>query len=104
MKHTKKIVIPAKPETTKEVIDKVTCDLCSEERAESDNWPKSQNHNCNGHNVRETTVGYEYGMTYPEGGRIEVLSFDICPSCFINKLIPWVEQQGGKVSTKEIDY
>ena len=41
------------------------------------------------------------GSNYPEGGSGEETTIDICPDCFKDKLIPWVESFGGKPTVKE---
>ena len=76
------------PPRTNNAVDTVICDVC---------------HQCikapDRHQVRETEVRLNEGERYGNDGfGIETL-IDICVDCFRNKLIPWVQSQGG-VPTK----
>jgi hypothetical protein len=53
------------------------------------------------HNV---CVSLDKGTSYPEGGRGEVVYFDICDGCFERRLAPWLKEQGAEPQTKEWDY
>ena len=39
--------------------------------------------------------------SYPKGGWGTKYEADICPDCFKNKLIPWLESQGCKTKEEE---
>lgn len=79
MKHTKLMSIPAK---TREVIDKVTCDLCGNEIETV------------GYDCENITVSHRVGTMYPEGGGGVETVVDMCGSCFDSKLVPWLKTQG----------
>jgi len=46
----------------------------------------------------------EIGETYPEGGSSVTTEFDICPKCFAEKLVPFIEGFGGKATVTERDW
>lgn len=85
------------PEKEVEVVVAVKCDLCSKEFRTS-NWGGSS------FDIERTSVSYESGQVYPEGGSTELISYDICPKCFMNKLVPWLESQGAEYTLKDNDY
>lgn len=75
------------------------CDLCGfETYAKDEKWSTSP------YNILETEVKIKEGKNYPEGGDWVEKFFDICPQCFKEKLIPWLENQGVKINIKEYDY
>ena len=73
------------------------CDLCGR-AVRSDDWSKKA------YGVADTTVEIEEGEHYPEYRCTETTSFDICPDCFKNKLIPWLKSQGAEPTVKENDW
>ena len=90
MKLMKQVEIPSKVVT---VVDKTVCDLCKMEIPNEGRFV-----------VDEVTVQYKTGNSYPEGGSGETLSVDLCPRCFEERLIPWLESQGAKPETIEWDW
>ena len=78
-----------------------TCDLCGAEAA-GEGWDSTK------WNVNETEVEIEVrskrGTEYPEGGCGTKIVIDICPKCFMGKLIPWVNSQGANVKSVEWDW
>jgi hypothetical protein len=80
-----------------ETIAYLTCDLCGIKSQSSYYW--------NGQgNVNETKIEWRTGDSWPEGGSGELIKIDICPDCFKNKLIPWLESQGAKINKSEWDH
>lgn len=79
------------------VVDSISCDICGEVHPH-DHWKKDA------FEVLETEVSITTGVQYPEGGDRHIVSFDICPKCFNEKLIPFLESLGAKPSTDEKDY
>ena len=79
MKYTRVIKIP---ETTRDVIDYVTCDLCKAKIASTN------------YGVNEVTIKHKFGDNYPECGNGIETSVDLCSDCFDNKLVPWFRSQG----------
>jgi hypothetical protein len=89
MKHTKTVAVPA---TTKVVVDHTTCDLCQKRIVH------------NGYNVDQVRVEHRTGSQCSDGGSGYEVSVDICGSCFITKLLPYLESQGAKPTTEEWDW
>jgi hypothetical protein len=73
-----------------EVIIERTCDLCGVTCRQPDrgNWGKKN------YDEDEVAVTMKTGTNYPDGGNAEEVAFDLCPSCFRSKLVPWLESQG----------
>ena len=85
MRTFKTVVIPATPETTKEVEDKTLCDLCGKVI------------DVRGYDVNEVAIEVKHteGQSYPEAAYLTETAFDLCGECFTTKLIPWVKEQRG---------
>ena len=49
----------------------------------------------------EIVVSYKYGDNYPEGGSGDTKSVDLCPECFKNELIPFLESKNCKIQTEK---
>ena len=78
------------------LVKAIVCDMCKTEYAVD---------YCNGaYDINETEVTHTYGMGYPEGGHKTSVVFDICPSCFQNRLMPWLQSQGCNPVIDEIDW
>lgn len=97
MRTTKKITIPAKEE---EVLDAVFCDLCGSQKLSRRLWPNGLVHN----NIYNTTVQMEDGYTTHDSGEHLVTSFDICCTCFKEKLMPWAIEQGARPTGEVVDW
>jgi hypothetical protein len=54
--------------------------------------------------VKRTVVRAEEGECYPEGGSTKTTRFDICLSCFNERLIPWFQSQGAEPAVTENDW
>lgn len=87
-----------KPEThdVKRCVER-TCDLCGKksEQPESEDWGRGL------FNVARTTLELVEGKRFPEGRQCTTTKFDICPACFVEKLVPWMESQGAKATVEE---
>lgn len=81
-----------------DVLVETTCDLCgtvaSSGEWESSAWEVNEVE-------LEVTVRQKDGTSYPEGGYGTDYTVDMCPSCFKNKLIPWLKSQGCKTERKD---
>ncbi len=79
----------------------IKCDLCGK-NAKTENWDSSS------YEINETTIKITIkqkdGTTYPEGGWGTEYSVDMCPSCFKDKLIPWLESQGCEAKRQDWDW
>ena len=96
MKHYIEREVPARKDKS---YDKTTCDLCGKETKRG-NWAESW------YEINETEISIAVrqkdGSSYPDGGMGTKYEVDMCPECFKNKLIPWLEAQG--CSTKREDW
>jgi hypothetical protein len=71
------------------------CDLCGDESETA--WAPR-------YSAFEATVSLRDGNSYPEGGSGTKIEYDLCPTCFREKLIPWLESQGAKTVVTEWDW
>ncbi len=78
------------------VVDSITCDLCGDET--NKNWKTEP------YDATETDISMKTGNDWPEGGSGDLIEVDICPTCFKDKLIPWVRSQGGTETVTEWDW
>lgn len=96
MKHYRDEYIPGRHRS---ICYKRTCDMCSKESADLDDWTQDKVYH-----LEETTIKLKRGDFYPEGGSGTLLEIDICPDCFLTKLIPWLQSQGVEAKEKELEY
>lgn len=68
------------------IVDKTRCDICKKEYNGS-LWERED------FSASDTEVTLTIGNNYPEAGFGEFISFDICPDCFKNKLIPLLKKE-----------
>ena len=94
MKIYKKI----KREIIQNSLDYMKCDICGKIVKENDTWDKED------FETIETEISMKKGYQYPEGGSGIEVNIDICPECFENKIIPFIESFGNKIEIKEWDY
>lgn len=89
MQHRRTKVVP---ETTREVVDRTTCDVCEKE--------------IHGglFSVDKIVVSRDVGTSCPEGGSSVSTSFDLCADCFTNKLVPFLASLGAKPRIEEHDW
>lgn len=102
MKVMKTVVVPPKPEETKEVVSHALCDLCGA-RGELEYDGEVEWDDPNDDDAK-TTVMLKTGYGYPEGGHWDQVIFHVCPGCFRGKLMPWLEEHGAKPTNGEIDW
>lgn len=84
------------PESTRTVTVAYICDLCGDEsptKWEDGNW-----------DTLDINVSMKTGESYPESGSGETIEYDVCPSCFKSKIIPFMESHGAKTRREEWDY
>ena len=89
------------PQHTERVLNKRTCDICGR-KAETYDWGAAM------YEVKETVVCVEVrqrqGVSYPEGGSGTEIEVDLCPTCFKEKLVPWLRSQGATIEEKEWEW
>jgi uncharacterized protein (DUF2225 family) len=89
--------IEAKRTTEETFIHSVECDFCHT-IYKGEGWGKD------GYKKAETNISYLWGTFYPDdcnGSEIEV---DICPTCFMEKLVPWMKEQGVHIVKSEFPW
>lgn len=86
--------------TVVEVVSRV-CDLCGCETDDDREWPKKPNPGCSPHKVRRVEISMEIGDRFDGGGDVKETSFDVCPECFQDKLIPAMAALGAKPSVED---
>jgi hypothetical protein len=85
---------------SRSVLVEHTCDLCGRPADVRRGWASDS------YTVDDATVTCvaKSGESYPEGGNVKSLTFDICPTCFRTVLVPFLESKGAKPSTEEADF
>lgn len=85
----------------RDVLRERKCDLCGalSKNEITHDWSGA----CYEINETEVTVTIKHkkGENYPEGGSGTECEVDLCPNCFKNKLIPWLNSQGANIKEKE---
>jgi len=88
-------------EMTTKILAYIQCDICGK-KADKHDWSTGT------YDVNETEfkilIRQRNGVNYPEGGWGTEYEADICPNCFKDKLIPWLDSQGCKVKKKQWDW
>lgn len=68
-----------------------TCDICGYVCKYQD-WDNDPNQNTNEFSSSyfdtDVEIKYRYGINYPEGGHGFEYNLDVCPKCFIEKIVP----------------
>jgi hypothetical protein len=84
------------PEQTTSVLTEVTCDICHGEadRPGAGHWEAQDSYA-----VSRTTVTFEEGTSFPGDYTTTKLAFDICPTCFMQHLVPFMATHGAKPRT-----
>lgn len=91
----KKVAVPAH---TRIETDYIQCEICKSLTTDAGNWGGDR------YGVDRVTITLEEGNRYPEGGTITTTLVDLCPKCFRDKLLPWLQGQGGQARERETDF
>lgn len=83
------------------VIKKLACDLCGVE-AKGGDW-ESGCYEVNEVEV-QVTVRQKDGSNTPSGGSGEEYLIDLCPKCFKDRLVPWLNSEGANIESREWDW
>lgn len=92
MKNYNTIQVPA---TTRKHLSHFTCDICKTNSRGSDGWAE------NGWDVKNVEISLDEGSNYPEYAFGETITYDICPKCFKEKLMPFLDSLGAKPEVKD---
>jgi hypothetical protein len=88
----KQVDVPAR---TEKRLARITCDICGRE-GKDDDWE------ARGYDVCEVEVRHKQGVNYPDSGDGDEIDLDVCPECFREKLVPFIESFGRvKIKPKE---
>jgi hypothetical protein len=79
-----------------------SCDLCGKKTKSAIEWSENR------YEVNETEISVNIkqkeGSNYPEGGNGTEYEVDLCPDCFKDKLVPWLQAQGAQIEKKDWDW
>jgi len=90
------------PATTRTVLAETQCDFCGKV-ANHGRWDHSE-YSVN-YTELKVTVRQKEGHSYPEGGFGTEIIVDMCPECFKDKLIPWINVNGThKIKEKDWEW
>lgn len=78
------------------------CDLCGY-ATKKNGWDEGI------YEINDTEISVkiygETGHSWPEGSGDKVFyDIDLCPLCFKNKLVPWLNSQGANIERQETDW
>ena len=85
-----------RPAEEYEITVSLKCEICGDESPTSDNWKQD----C--YNTLKPTIQLEESSHYPGDYYGTRTHIDLCPTCFEEKLIPWLKAQGGE--TREVEF
>jgi hypothetical protein len=92
----KKYEKQTRPASTFDALVETKCDLC--DKTTKNDWRE------NSYDATETEVRLKTGANYPADGDGDETTVDICPTCFVQKLIPWVKSHGGTPTVKRWEW
>ena len=80
-----------------------TCDLCGKpSKGYGSDW-KGANYEVDETEI-EVTIRQKEGYNWPEGGSGTNYDIDLCPTCFLGKLVPWLRSQGATIEAENWDW
>jgi hypothetical protein len=82
MHHYRTVVVP---EHKIEELEKTTCDFCNEIILRGDEATSSESIEINSSN---------FDFKDPNSEKYRFISYDMCPKCFHDKLVPWAKSLG----------
>jgi hypothetical protein len=99
MRLYKERVVPSY--TTRDLVSR-KCDLCGKESNDTE-WQATSCYEVNETEVC-VTVRQKEGSSYPDGGSGTEYQIDLCPTCFKEKLVPWLRSQGADIKEEDWDW
>lgn len=100
MKYKK--MVPEKIVPAHEEHDYTECDRCKQ-RTHEHTWNDATDW-ASGYSIERTTVRYESGSNYPEGGSSTVIEYHLCPECFKDLIHSELESRGIVGTQEEKDW
>lgn len=92
-------------QSTRSVLDFMRCDICGAQTTDETAWPERSPEFIDEEGSFTTEINEvsqlvwkEGGYYYHDGGYYKYMKIDICPKCFLTKLVPWLESQGIKIN------
>lgn len=101
MKVYKTTIIPAVEEKVSKVFFHTVCDLCGVSD-EGGDWPVGTTNKDN--NVNKIEIEWKTGWKYGVDENYDKFNIDMCPSCFQDRLLPWLKSQGAEPRITDSDY
>ena len=92
------MIVTKTKQVSQTTIVETVCDMCGT-RFKGDGFD-----NDSLYKVAEVYIEFKEGEQYPEGGRFDMIKPDICPSCFKEKVIPFLESEGVDCSPTEVSF
>ncbi len=99
----KLFVVEEVPAFTRKQCVGMSCDICGL-KSNCDEWPTESNHDIQESELwikGSVRTGYSY---YGDGGSGQGCEVDICPKCFYDKLVPWINGLGGTAEVVDWDF
>lgn len=78
------------------------CDLCGAE-SQGEEWQSKGLWDVN-QTVMAVEIRQKDGYNLPDGGSGTKIEVDLCPTCFKDKLVPWLISQGADIKAEEWDW
>ena len=72
----------------KQELTNIVCDICGYDNEHYYDWQNDPNKEGSSYFDTEVEIRYRYGVSYPEGGSGYEYNLDICPKCFMEKIVP----------------
>ena len=95
MKNMKIVTIP---ESKKEELDFVICDLCKRPGDDETEWSRKR------FEKSEVIISHEFGDDYPDSYSTQTITFHVCPDCFKNKVMKWFHENGATETISESEW
>lgn len=78
-------------------LSNIICDSCGA-RSKMSDWAKDY------YDRSEVSLKMTEGSYYPDGGSSVTTSFDLCPKCFKEKIVPFLNSLGAKETVTNSDW
>lgn len=98
------------PQQPRKQVSTITCDLCRHEWEPSNSSSPKQVYVYDFYRIEdiyqdiEVRCSESYSDSYGDGNDAKSHAYDLCASCFVNKLEPWLKIQGASPTIKDRMY